>query len=522
MQKAIYLYIICVIGILTGCGGDNELCYRELEKIDHRKNRNLARQEIMAFKKDYKPTARYVLMYQELIAAELNDEVLPYKNQEVARQLVAYYEEERDREKLIRSYIIAGSIYANSNDGPKAIEYYRKAEHLLGEKGNSAFKIRPYQHMASLLVRHNMIDEAQRYANRVGYYCQENKDTLGMINAMMVLGECYRRSRMPGNEIVTLQEAQRLAHLSGQIDLSQKLALSIAQAQYHAQSYQEALKSALSLVSHGEVYALLSQIYYALGRKDSAYYYGQKAVDSGNSVSKRDAHQVLAHLCIERGDPSAAEEHLNVYIELNDELNHVENSEAIAQAYAFYHNQKQAEENALLRNENHQKQIYIILAIALLVVLLVLFATYIQRHRRRQELMALRIQQLEELRDAYEHTDEQERSQTEQIVRRSEIYQRLTTMDESAHPSDADWEALADIINQAYERFTPRLLSLCRMSTHEYRVCLLLKAGFEPVRIASLTLRSKAAISTVRSRLYEKAFGQKGSAKDWDEVIRTL
>jgi hypothetical protein len=51
---------------------------------------------------------------------------------------------------------------------------------------------------------------------------------------------------------------------------------------------------------------------------------------------------------------------------------------------------------------------------------------------------------------------------------------------------------------------------------------MLLKAGFEPVRIATLTLRSKAAISTVRSRLYEKTFGKKASAKDWDEVIRTL
>jgi hypothetical protein len=95
-------------------------------------------------------------------------------------------------------------------------------------------------------------------------------------------------------------------------------------------------------------------------------------------------------------------------------------------------------------------------------------------------------------------------------------------MQEPEHPIDTDWQALADAINQVYPQFTPRLLSLCRMTTHEYHVCLLLKAGFEPIRIATLTLRSKAAVSTVRSRLYEKAFGKKGSAKDWDEVIRTL
>ena len=242
----------------------------------------------------------------------------------------------------------------------------------------------------------------------------------------------------------------------------------------------------------------------------------------GNEISNLDAHEVLAHIAIHQGQREAADEHFSKYKELNDALNRIQNSEAVAQMDAFYHNQKQSEENARLRFENSHKQNVIVIVIACLVVLVILFGTYIQRHRRRQELMALRIQQLEELKQAYDKTNESERNQTEQSIRQTAIYQRLATMEESAHPSDADWQALADAVNQAYPQFTPRLLSLCRMTTHEHHVCLLLKAGFEPVRIASLTLRSKAAVSTVRSRLYEKAFGKKGSAKDWDKVIRTL
>ena len=93
---------------------------------------------------------------------------------------------------------------------------------------------------------------------------------------------------------------------------------------------------------------------------------------------------------------------------------------------------------------------------------------------------------------------------------------------ETDHPTYEDWQSLTDTINEAYPQFTPRLFSLCRMSPHEHHVCMLLKAGFNPVSIATLTLHSKSAISVVRSRLYEKAFGKKGSAKDWDEVIKTL
>ena len=172
--------------------------------------------------------------------------------------------------------------------------------------------------------------------------------------------------------------------------------------------------------------------------------------------------------------------------------------------------------------DNARKHYTIIIGIALLVVLTSLFVTYIQRHRRYQELMELRIEHLEQLKRDYAKADAEELRQAIQTIESTPIWQRLATLPESKHPSEEDWQELIKAINQTYRDFTTKLIRLSHPSTHEYHVCLLLKAGFEPVRIAALTLRSKAAISTVRSRLYEKTFGKKGSAKDWDEVIRTL
>jgi hypothetical protein len=242
----------------------------------------------------------------------------------------------------------------------------------------------------------------------------------------------------------------------------------------------------------------------------------------GNSVSKRDAHEVLAHICILRGQQEEADGHLSNYIELNNALNRIANSEAIAQADAFYHNQKQEKENEKLRDENNRKHTIIIIGVALLVVLTVLFATYIQRHRRRQELMEMRIEHLEQLKRDYAKVDADELKQAAMAIEATPVWQRLATLSDIEHPIDEDWQELSKAVNQVYEGFSTRLMRLCHPTPHEFHVCLLLKSGFEPVRIAALTLRSKAAISTVRSRLYEKTFGKKGSAKDWDEVIRTL
>ena len=220
--------------------------------------------------------------------------------------------------------------------------------------------------------------------------------------------------------------------------------------------------------------------------------------------------------------PEEAEKHLSHYIELNNELNHIANSEAIAQADAFYHNQKKEKENEKLMADNSRKHYTIIIGIALLVVLTSLFVTYIQRHRRYQELMELRIEHLEQLKRDYAKADTEELRQAVQTIESTPIWQRFATLPENEHPSEDDWQELIKAINQTYKDFTTKLMRLSHPTSHEYHVCLLLKAGFEPVRIAALTLRSKAAISTVRSRLYEKTFGKKGSAKDWDEVIRTL
>ena len=125
--------------------------------------------------------------------------------------------------------------------------------------------------------------------------------------------------------------------------------------------------------------------------------------------------------CILRGQRAEAEENLNSYIELNDELNLIASNEAIAQADAFYHNQKQEQENEKLRADNAKKHTIIILGVALLVVLMVIFVTYIQRHRRRQELMEMRIEHLEQLKRDYAKVDTEKLKQAVQTIESTPI-----------------------------------------------------------------------------------------------------
>ena len=63
----------------------------------------------------------------------------------------------------------------------------------------------------------------------------------------------------------------------------------------------------------------------------------------------------------------------------------------------------------------------------------------------------------------------------------------------------------------------------CRVSEHEYRVCMLIKLGIPLSCIAEITNKSRRAISLTRRRLYERAFGkEKNAAECWDKFILSL
>lgn len=119
--------------------------------------------------------------------------------------------------------------------------------------------------------------------------------------------------------------------------------------------------------------------------------------------------------------------------------------------------------------------------------------------------------------------ENEKRERAEGDIFSSDIYlkiQRLIV--EGKNLSEDDWQQLAMLVDGIYTGFTEKLYSLYKLSVNDYRVCLLVKIHIQPKDIALLTSHSKESVSTTRSRLYQKVFGKKGSAKDWDDFLLSL
>lgn len=200
-------------------------------------------------------------------------------------------------------------------------------------------------------------------------------------------------------------------------------------------------------------------------------------------------------------------------------------SKRLIQHHAYYQRVRAHRQISRLQWLNErQLRIFLTALVACLLVIAVLILS-VRNHRHRQALLKLKVDKLNTLNEAYQAQAEEERKRIKQGVEQSNIRLRLKKWleSETAHPlTEETWEELEQTVLELFPLFRERLHDLCRPSTHEYRVCLLLKIGMKPGEIARLTFHSNEAISSTRRRLYVRTTNIKGSPSEWDKVIATL
>lgn len=84
------------------------------------------------------------------------------------------------------------------------------------------------------------------------------------------------------------------------------------------------------------------------------------------------------------------------------------------------------------------------------------------------------------------------------------------------------WEDLAQGFRLYLPAFEKTITDFHPLSETEWKVCMLLKLGFSPSDLSILIGKSPSGISSIRSRLYEKAFHKKGAPTDWDAFIYSI
>ena len=180
---------------------------------------------------------------------------------------------------------------------------------------------------------------------------------------------------------------------------------------------------------------------------------------------------------------------------------------------------------SLRQRENVRlEKLVIFVSVASLVLILIL-TFLIFYYRKKREVFRLKLQQMELFVAEHQNKPARLTAEEQSCLSQSPVVRHIQSLlADINQPTmrDEDWQQLEALFAHSLPQFLPRLQEFCRLSQQERRVSMLLRLGITPLGISQITAHTKQSVTNTRSRLFEKAFGRKGTPADWDRLVSSL
>ena len=475
--------------------------------------------------------------YYELLKIKAQDKAyIPQTSDSTITRLVEYYENKGDKRLLSKAYYYAGRIYRKLHDAPQAVKYFNMAEATAKKYSKDTKLLANIYAQAGYTLRYQEFHKRSLIKFINAYKTDKiNNDTCNMVLSLRDIADTYRNLENPYKALEYFNIAKRLA--STLDDKSYASSIKDQMASLYLYELKDTDK-AFKLLKESDPYrdsieispalSIYSELYRITGKEDSALMCYKKLLKYGNIYGRQGAYDGLTRHCIKNGKNKEAYRYFELYMNISDSIRKLNASDAVAKYLALYDYSIRDEQNKELKLKNQQEKskttIFVITSILLATILI----STIMLYRKRFEIINLKIEKLKIINSGIKENKAKPTDDKIRKINSSEIYKTIQKKI-SAYPeknenlSETEWDELDNVVNSVYENYTEKLHNIYnRMSSFEYRVCLLIKINISPINISHLTNHSKESISSVRRRLYYKAFNRKGSPADWDEIISSL
>ena len=410
--------------------------------------------------------------------------------------------------------------YIEQGDAPQALACLKEAAELTTD---DSLCLAIYNDMGHLLFDEGLQEQALGAYQNAQEISRAMADTLGMAYAQFDIANIYRTRDDDDSCVYYFDTAMSLALSQGDSLLATDIRNQQAGYYLWHKDYERARQLLSPSLSHDEEMTggtcfMAADLYRQTGPADSTRYYCKLLLQNEEAGLRQMGHKWLADLLLSEGQVEEAAKHLQQYELLTDTLMQETDTEALRRISALYDYSQREQENARLEQRN-------IIAVAIIMVLILVLVAAMLYFSRRRMKYRMKVQQLEHLLADYRQRDEKATERQNGIMADTPICRHINRLlSDSRQPSmtDEDWHILEDTFAKIHPTFLSRLQTFHKFSSHEMHICLLLRLGLQPAALAQLTAHSKQSVSSTRSRLFEKVFGQKGTPAQWDEFILSL
>lgn len=473
----------------------------------------------------------HVRMYYRLLKIKAEDRAYrPITGDTAITTILEYYENGGDKNMLPEAYYYAGRVFAEQGNMIQAINYFQRS--LTSNPTNTPrTKSRTYSQMGYIFSYQCLYDNAMEMFRNALECNTERKDTTGIIFDLRDIADTYKEKGIADSSLIYYTQALDLAQKHHNTIMIADVCGQIAGFYNKNKNYAKAhsyIRTALDYddpADRSGVFSIAAKIYKNMGETDSAVYYYKKLVDQGSIYAKQVAHQELAEYYAKQKDAQRAIFHFSSSKTLLDSIQEMNASEPIAKMNALYNYERVEKEKLRIKAENNRRESFLVILISTCLIIIISLSYIIVNNRQRKRILKYKIEKYR-LMIAQQHESPDMQDTSSPDITESDIYRHIRRMlnspDKNKRMTDEDWDMFKTAVNCSHPGFDEKLSDLCKMSLSDYRICLLLKAGIQLKDIANLACLSPSGVTSVRSKLYQRAFGEKKSAEEWDKIILSL
>lgn len=376
-------------------------------------------------------------MYYQLLTVKAKDKAYkPHTSDSIIKQVVSYYEIQKDKAHLPEALYYAGRIYHDLNDAPQALDYYQKAMENSSENTDYRLMTLIYYQAGMLYLYQHIFGKSLDAFKKAYRYAILSKNNTLIVYNLREIGRAYTGLNNVDSTLYYYEKAEETAvkdnntYLAG--ILNQEMAGIYTQLKEYTKAFAAIQKSlCTSKRSTPPYYATLADLYYETGKIDSARFYYSQLCSIGNYYQKQGSYKGLSKITRQEGKLAEALALIDKYHEYTDSINKTMNAEAVHKVNALYNYQLREKENYNLKNTAHKQEIWIttLLYSTFCLLFIIIAGGIIYRlQKKRKEIQAERQQ------DKLKRIADEQYYNSQQYVTKNE--QRITALKEKLQDAE--------------------------------------------------------------------------------------
>lgn len=488
----------------------------------------------------------------------LNRSSQPFNVQDV-EPLVTFFDRHGTPDERLMAHYLLGRALHEHGEAPAALQCYHDAIDCVDTTDCDFAQLsRVYGQMGGIFSLQGLYHQEITYYRRSEEYAWKGKDTLAALMYYEQLGNAYKNIGILDSTIcimekVAKQYAQYEYASESAIALGSIIRTLVKKKEYaKAKSYMEIYESKSGLFdSAGNIakgreyyYRMKGEYFLAKHILDSAELYFRKEMHTGLDFNNQNAAACgLAELYRILKKPDSTAKYAMYAYSMNDSIFIHAASETIERMQSMYDYSRY--QNKAFQEEQKATNRIRLIWICFFIIILVCIVSYIlykNVNNKRHEIELKYLHSLEIIRQAQKDIEKLNaanktdnlnliKEKQELIQRGKEVLRKLPLETflykkffvKGNEPTTEEWKEIENQVFSLYPSFSQLMVDFgSLLNDKEHKTCVLIRIGFKPKIISNMLNVGPSYISNIRADMLKKIFGQEGSPKDFDYMIRNL